>query len=131
MKETPFHRFLYKIDSDSIPPSILVICTLLWFGYFMTFMNFKYKEYREYPCIGIEQKHNNDYIIQYGTKIKESTWNVEGIFTTKIYQNSSKDKTKYKVIVYENRDSEISLFGFGNKNTKVKNLSYKLKLVKE
>ena len=131
MKETPFHRFLYKIDIDGIPPIILLISTLLWFGYFMTFMNFRYSEYREYPCIGIEQKHNNDYLIEYGTRIKESTWNIEGNFTAKISEKSSKDKTKYKVIVYENRDSEISLFGFGNKNNKVKNLSYKLKLVKE
>ena len=131
MKETVFHRFLYKVDPDSIPPLIFLICALLWFGYFMTFTNFKYQEYREYPCIGIKQKHNNDYLIEYGTRIKEGTWNVEGNFTTKIYQNSSKDKTKYKVIVYENRDSEISLFGFDNKNTKIKNLSYKLKLVKE
>lgn len=121
MKETSFHRFLYRIDTDSIPPFCLLVSVILWFGYFMTFMNFRYSEYREYPCIGIEQKHNNDYIVKYS----------EGDFIAKISEKSSKDKTKYKVIVYENRDSEISLFGFGNKNNKIKNLSYKLKLVKE
>lgn len=121
MKETYFHRFLYKIDIDTFLPFIFLIITLLFFGYFMTFIHFKYNEYKEYPCIGIEQKHNNDYIVKYS----------EGDFIAKISEKSSKDKTKYKVIVYENRDSEISLFGFGNKNTKVKNLSYKLKSIKE
>ena len=131
MKETPFHRFLYKIDIDSVPQLCFLLITILFFGYFMTFMNFRYNEYKEYPCTGIKQKHNDDYLIEYGTRIKEGTWNIEGNFTAKISEKSSKDKTKYKVIVYENRDSEISLFGFDNKNTKIKNLSYKLKLVKE
>jgi len=131
MKETPFHKFLYKIDENFLPPFIVFIIALLWFGYFMTFINFKYNEYRDYPCIGIEKKHNNNYLVEYGTRIKEGTWSVDGTFTIDIPEDSPKDKTKYKVSVYETRESHISLFGLGNKNNKIRSKSYKLVRIKE
>lgn len=128
MKETPLHRFLYKIDFDSIPPICLVIITLLWFGYYMSFMNFKYETVKDYPCIELEQKYkyNDIYIAKYGTKLKEGPWEIKGTLNVKIPKNCSTDKTKYYVRCYETRSSSVSLFGFGHSNELFKTNSCKL-----
>lgn len=139
MTNTSLHKFIndYCYTNEGSIPMTLLFMTLLFFGYWISFKNFKYTEDKVFDVISITPNHmySNDYIVFYGNYIgksnNKSQYKLVGQYKVTLEANKDYDNTKYQLICTCIKNSNISLFGFNNSNNIEKILSKKLVKIKE